>query len=299
MRRLVAVAAAVLALAGCGESERESATAGSGALSDRLVDLTAQPPLVNGLDIDPGTGELLLTTNKGFFRIDAETDEVTEVEGEVSNGPRSSPVGTFLYVYARGENDFIGSGHPDEPTLPEFLGFIASEDGGRTWKVLSRLGEADLHKIQVVDDRLYAFDAVLGAMLISDDGGKTFTEKFTPRGLIIDFVVDPEDPDRILAANDDQLYRTEDGGDSWRPVGLGEGIRLDWPAPDALYRAFKDGTIERSSDGGDTWDRAGQVEGEPYKFKSVGPEELYLALSDGTIVHTTDGARTWEVAFKP
>ena len=297
MRRACLAVAAALLLAGCGESERDTEPAGE--RSNAYVDLAAEPPLINGLDIDPATGELLLTTNQGFFRIDPESGEASEVKGEISSGSRTSTIGTFLYVYARGPNDFIGSGHPDQQTLPEFLGFIESKDGGRTWKVLSRLGEADLHKIVIVDDRLYAFDAVLGAMLMSDDGGRTFTEKFTPRGLIIDFVVDPEDPDHILASNEEQLFRTEDGGDAWRPVALGEGIRLDWAAPDALYRTFADGLVERSSDGGETWERVGQVEGEPYKFKSVGPEELYLALSDATIVHTTDGGTTWETVFEP
>jgi hypothetical protein len=295
--RRAALLVALLALAGCGESSSGSTPAAG--TSDRLVDLDAKPPLVNNLDLDPETGELLLTTNKGFFRIDPERDTVKQVTGTIQADNRSSKVGTFLYFYAGDPDRWIGSGHPDEDTLPQFLGFIESRDQGKTWTVLSRLGEADLHKIQVVGDRLYAFDAVLGAMLMSDDGGRTFTEKFTPRGLIIDFVVDPEDPDHILAANEEQLFRTEDGGDSWRPVGLGEGIRLDWPAPDALYRAFKDGLIERSSDGGDTWERVSEVDGEPYKFRSTGPEELYLALSDGTILQTRDGARTWEPAFTP
>jgi photosystem II stability/assembly factor-like uncharacterized protein len=291
---------AALVLAGCGESDRRGGdgAAETGA-SSRLVDLTAEPPFVNALELDERSGELLLTTNKGFFRIDPETDEVTEVRATVSSGRRTSPVGTFLFLYAAGPDRLIGSGHPDDTALPQYLGFIESTDGGETWEVTARLGEADLHKIQIVGDRLYAFDAVLSALLISDDGGKTFEERFTPRGLIIDFAVDPEDPEHILAANETQLFRTEEGGESWRPVLAGEGIRLAWPAPEALYRATADGVIERSSDGGETWEPRSQVEGEPYKFKATGPESLYLALGDGTVLATTDGARTWEPVFEP
>ena len=295
MRRVLALLLALALLAGCGEADRSGETAAG--TSEGIVDPNGQEPLVNGLDIDPESGDFLLTTNKGFWRI--ADGEAQQVEGKVTAGSRSSKVGGFLYFNVVEPDRWIGSGHPDEPTLPEFLGFIESRDQGRTWSVLNRLGEADLHKIQQVGDRLYAFDAVLSAMLISEDDGRTFTEKFTPRGLIIDFVVDPEDPDHLLASNEDQLFRTEDGGDSWRPVELGEGIRLDWPAPDALYRAYADGRIERSSDGGDTWEQVGEVEGEPHKFKSVGPEELYLAMSDGSILHTTDGGRSWEDAFRP
>lgn len=146
---------------------------------------------------------------------------------------------------------------------------------------------------------MYAFDAVLSAMLISSDGGRSFTEKFTPRGLIIDFEVDPRDPQRIFAATEDALFRSENGGDGWREAVAAQGTRLAWPAPDAFYRAERDGTIQRSRDGGRRWERVGSVPGEPYKFKALGAERLLLALSDGTIVRTADGGRTWTEAFRP
>ena len=55
---------------------------------------------------------------------------------------------------------------------------------------------------------MYAFDAVLSALLVSRDGGRTFTEEFTPRGLIIDFEVDPADPAHVVASNAEELYRS-------------------------------------------------------------------------------------------
>ena len=93
--------------------------------------------------------------------------------------------------------------------------------------------------------------------------------------------------------------RSTDGGKRWRPIVTGEGIRLAWPAADALYRAEKDGTVSRSRDGGGRWERLGTVPGEPYKFKALGPERLDLALSDGTIVATQDGGRHWKATFHP
>lgn len=151
---------------------------------------------MNALDIDPATDDFLLTTNRGFWRIDSKTDAVKQVTGQVSTRGQTATVGTFLELLVTGPGRLIGSGHPDRAgTLPSFLGFIESDDdGGKHWKVISRLGEADLHKIVMRHDRMYAFDAVLGALLISTDGGKTFTERFTPPELIIDFEVDPDDP---------------------------------------------------------------------------------------------------------
>ena len=147
--------------------------------------------------------------------------------------------------------------------------------------------------------RLYAFDAVLSALLVSSDKGRSFSEHFTPRGLIIDFEVDPADPDKIVASTAEELFVSSDGGDGWRGLDQGEGIRLAWPADGALYRAEADGTVRRSRDGGASSEEAGTVPGEPYKFKAIDAEHLFLALSDGTIVETRDGGRTWEEAFRP
>jgi hypothetical protein len=296
-RPALVLAFALLALAGCGSA---ATNGGGGARSDRLVDFAKKPPYVNALDIDPATNEFLLTTNRGFFRIDRNTGRVQQIHGRISAGRQRATVGTFLELAVAGPGKLIGSGHPDQKgALPAFLGFIRSDDAGQTWQVVSRLGDADLHKIIVRHGQMYAFDAVLSALLISKDEGRTFTENFTPRGLIIDFEVDPADPEHVVASNADELFRSTDSGASWRPLDRRQGIRLAWTAPDKLYRALKDGTVQRSGDGGETWQPAGAVDGEPYKFKPVGPDELYLALSDGTIMHTTDGAKTWEAAFTP
>ncbi len=296
MRRL-ALAAAVLLAAGCGGA---SGARDDGKRSARLVDPSKKPPYVNALDIDPADGHFLLTTNRGFYRIDPRTKAVRTVRGEVAAGGRRSPVGTFLELDAIGPRKLLGSGHPDrtDAGLPAYLGFMRSDDAGRSWRVVSRLGEADLHKIVALHGRLYAFDAVLGAILISSDGGRTFTERFTPRGLVIDFVVDPRDPRYLLAATEDQLFRSDDEAATWRAVDTGEGIRLAW-AGETLLRADKDGTVLRSEDRGATFARVGEVPGEPYKFKSLDAERHYLALSDGTIVETRDAGARWTTAFAP
>ena len=81
MRALIAVASGVLVLlAGCGGATGSS---GPAKRSDRLVDFSEKPPYVNALDVDPGTGDFLLTTNRGFFRIDPKTRAVERVRGTI------------------------------------------------------------------------------------------------------------------------------------------------------------------------------------------------------------------------
>ena len=295
MRRLLVILAA-LAAAGCGADD-DAAQQGR---SSKLVDFTKKPPYVNALEIDPSDNSFLLTTNRGFYRIPEEGGEAQRMKSKVVDEEGTSPVGTFLEVDVLGPGEIVASGHPDDPkALPPYLGFMRSDDGGRTFEVVSRLGEADLHQIRRIHDRLYAFDAVLGAILISEDDGRTWTERFTPRQLILDFVVDPEDPDHLIASTEEQIYRSEDGGEKWRPSAQGSAPRLDWPAPGALMRADKDGLFQVSSDGGQTWERRGRIEGEPYKLRAVEAERAFVALSDGTILETTDGGRTFEERFRP
>ena len=291
----------LLAQAGTASVAKEATPPPVTTRSDRLVDFSLQPPYVNALDIDPTNGDFLLTTNKGFWRVDRQTKAVSRVRATVTGGGKRDTLGTFLLIKSAGGRKLIGSGHPDnQNTLPQFIGYMESDDLGRTWRVVSRLGEADLHKIELVHDKMYAFDAVLSALLVSDDGGKTFVENFTPTGLILDFVVDPEDEDYVLADNDDQLFATTNQGESWEAIAVGTRMRLAWPAAGALYRADQDGTVYTSPDKGKTWRRVSKVTGEPYKFKETeDPRHLYLALSDGSIIETTDGAKTWRDVFRP
>jgi len=295
--RFLIALAALAALAGCGSGRLDDRPQER---SGRLVDFSKKPPFVNGLDLEPGTRNLLLSTNRGFFRIDPRDDSVTRIPGTVTGDGRRAPVGTFLAFLPAGGRRLVGSGHPDSRALPNFLGFMESADGGRTWRVKSRLGDADLHKLRLAHGRLYAWDAVLSAIVVSEDGGRTFDEHFTPQGaLIIDFEVDPDDPEYLVAATDDTLYRSADEGERWRAVGDARGARLAWPARHTLVRATKDGVVSVSRDRGARWERVGEVDGEPYKLRAVDARHLYLALSDGSILETRDGGATWEDVFRP
>ena len=90
-----------VAVQGCG-ADGDSPQAAERPRSDRLVDFSKKPPYVNALDQDPEDGSLLLTTNKGFWRIDPEKDAVEQVRGTIAAEGKSSTVGTFLELLSTG-----------------------------------------------------------------------------------------------------------------------------------------------------------------------------------------------------
>jgi photosystem II stability/assembly factor-like uncharacterized protein len=270
--------------------------------STALVDRSRKPPLVNSLDVDPRDGSFLLTTNRGFFRIPKDGGGYRRLRSTVSATDGTTPVGTFLTVFPLRRGELLGSGHPDDrhSKLPQFLGVLASTDDGRTWRIISREGLADLHVIRTEAGRIYGFDAVLGAMLVSTDGGRNWAEHAAPRGqLMADFVVDPRDPNYLLASTEDTLFRSTDAGKTWRPLAPATTARLAWVRPGRIVRADKDGTVYESTDRGSSWRRIGNAGSEVWKLKAVSATTIYAAIGDGSIRRTTDGGKTWAVVFTP
>jgi photosystem II stability/assembly factor-like uncharacterized protein len=285
-------------LTGCGSED-----AGTGAqeptqeTGSALVD-PATTPYVNALERRPGGG-FLLTTNRGFFEVDADGRRATQVrDAKVVTDQGTSPVGTFLELADLGDGTLLGSGHPDDAeALPQYLGILRSRDQGRTWRVVDRLGTADVHVVRRVGDTFFMWDAVLGAVLITKDLER-FEERFTPRSLVLDLEVDPADTDRLLITTEDELYRSTDQGRSWRAIERVKAARLSWTAGGALFRATQEGAWQRSADRGESWQDVGRLPGEPWKVLSSSASEHHVALADGSIARTTDGGRTWSTFFR-
>jgi photosystem II stability/assembly factor-like uncharacterized protein len=266
--------AALLGLAGCAGGQEAAREPG--------------PVHVHGLGINPNDGALFIATHTGLFRVGPDEGRAARV------GDSAQDTMGFTIL---GPDRFLGSGHPGSAEDgPPLLGLIASRDAGRSWAPVSLRGEADFHVLRSAGSRVYGFDVAGGRLLVSPNRGRTWEPRAAPAPLL-DLVVDPARAGRIIASGEGGLYRSDDDGRTWTPVGRQIGY-LAWPAPGTLYLLDGAGRVSRSTDGG-SWRAVGEIGGEPAAFFAHEPRQLYAALHDGTIVHSGDGGTTWSVRSTP
>ena len=292
-RTLTASIAIAALVAGCGGGGESRPDFGSS-----IVDLSADPPYIGALSVNPRDGELLLATNAGTYAMRPGSHELERVRVKVSARGKSAPADQGLAFTFVGPDELVGSGHPGAGrAVAPLLGLIRSRDGGRTWRSVSQLGQADLHALAERDGLLVAADGAEAKVLVSENAGRTFEYRATPL-LLIDLEVSPVEGSRFVASTERGLYTSDDAGRTWRPGDSVPGSRFAWPEPDRLFRVDGDGKVSRSSDAGESWEQVGTVEGEPHGLAAADARVLYVADIEGTIRQSRDGGRTWSLRAK-
>jgi hypothetical protein len=251
------------------------------------------PVHVHGLGVNPSDGALFIATHTGMYRVEEGERKAERV------GQRYQDTMGFTVV---GPDRFLGSGHPDfdearERNLPPLLGLIESTDSGQSWEPISLLGEADFHVLRSAGELVYGYDASNERLLFSSNRGRTWDELAKP-GPLVDLAIDPSDPRRIVAAGEEGLFESRDGGGRWNQLSKVAGL-LAWPKRDRLFLVAGGGQVFTSNDGGRRLRHLGEIGGQPAALLAHKTDELYVALHDGTIKRSTDGGVSWAVRSTP
>ena len=294
MHRLALIALAAALLAGCGGDGKSSSDAASQALAVEWVDPDGDPPIVGGLTVNPADGTLVMTTNSGMFRIAPGATTPKRFTGTLETPSGTGKLSEALVTRFVEPDVLLGSGHPAEgESLPSALGLIRSEDAARTWTSVSQLGKADFHAIETSGETIVGALFGQAQMLVSDDGGRTWMSKAAPLP-IVGLEVDPDDARLWIASTQSGIFRTTDGGGTWRQVDPTPNVRFAWAEGSDLYRIDPGGDVKVSSDGGESWKDLGSTGGEPQALAVAADGTLYAALLDGTVSVSEDGGNTFK-----
>jgi photosystem II stability/assembly factor-like uncharacterized protein len=280
---MAAATALILLVAGCGDDSSVESP------EPQTAAETATVHHIHGLGVGPDSGDLYVATHSGLF-VAGDGEQLRQL------GDSEQDIMGFSVVDSE---RFIGSGHPDpsDTTSPPNLGLIESRDGGKTWKNISLLGEADFHVLRSSGDRIYGYDGTQGRLMVSSDGGRQWAQR-TPPAAMFDLAINPRNPDRIVASTERGVFSSADAGKGWRPLRDDIAGLLAWPKANALYMVDGQGQVHRSGDGGRQWQPAGRIGGQPAAFIAHG-DELYAALADSAVKHSADGGSTWTVRATP
>jgi hypothetical protein len=266
------------------------------AASDTTVSFLADKTHFHGLAVNPANpSRLYLATHHGLFEVmpDGTARRISNIGDDFMGFTPHPTDASILYA----------SGHPASGGN---LGFIASADGGKSWKQISKgfRGPVDFHMMDVSRVEPKAIYGVHRGLQVSRDGGRSWRVAGpTPEGLI-DLAASAKDVNTVYAATRKGLFRSADGGGSWqlayivlRPVTM-----VQTTSRGEAY-AFVIGTgLIRTVEPGLDWRVVGNSLGEAYILHlAIDPTDrrnLYAVAvrsqpRSQSILASRDGGKSW------
>lgn len=275
----LAVVSGALVLTSCGANDNPTPPgAPNAANADELGH-------VHGLGVDPQDGTLYVASHFGVFRVadDGTRERVADRWQD-----------TMGFAVA-GPGHFLGSGHPDlRERLPSSLGLIESTDGAETWDTVSLLGDADLHAIEPVGDRIYAYDSTSGSLITTTDRTSWTTISTQP---LYDLAANPTVPGTVYATTDrGTLVRSTDGREPRAVPDAPTLTAIDWQPGGPLVGIGVDGAVMVSSDATE-WQDVGQLDGPAEALDAVAGR--WHAATESGVHESLDDGQTWRTVVSP
>jgi photosystem II stability/assembly factor-like uncharacterized protein len=209
-------------------------------------------------------------------------------------------------------------------------GVFKSSDGGTTWRPVfapstERAGRFDALAIAPGDPEI-VYAGTGGGVFKSIDSGATWRaansglfgresaeerQHRLDEGYVTALIVDPGDSETVYAATYGDVFKSTNGGASWRSMGLSHSLVgalvLDPNDPDTMYAgmlgAFAGGAwaksgVFKSTDGGAGWRPVG-LQGRNVSALAVDlahPEHLYAGTDEHGVFKSTDAGASWHPA---
>lgn len=253
---------------------------------------------IHGLAVDRADpGRLLIASHHGLHALDVDAGTTAPVSDRLDDfmgfTPHPSEAG-ILYA----------SGHPAGGGN---LGFIVSEDGGKTWETLSAgaNGPVDFHQMDASKADASVIYGVHGGLQSSRDGGRTWQHVGpAPEGLI-DIAASARDANRLFAATRQGLAMSQDGGQTWRPApSLAQPVSMvETTANGAVYAFMLGSGLMRAEEPSLDWQRLSNGFGDRYLLHLAvdprNPDRMFASTQHNELMASRDGGSTWQAIAAP
>ncbi|KAB2968159.1 MAG: glycosyl hydrolase [Thermoanaerobaculia bacterium] len=292
--------------------------------SGRVADLAVDPTDARVWWLGIASGGVWKTENAGTTWSPVFDGEASFSIGALAIDPKNPNV---VWV-GTGENN-------NQRSVAYGDGVYRTLDGGKSWKRMGLEKSEHIGKILIDPrDSDVVWVAAYGPLWSSGgergvyrtgDGGATWTRVLDvgPDTGVADLVLDPRDPDTLLAAAHQRrrhvwtyvsggpgsaLHKTTDGGKSWRKIESGLpkgdkgriGLAFSPVAPEVVYAVVEaeedQGGFFRSSDRGESWEKRSDhaTSGNYYVEIIADPHQLDRVYSMDTFLQVTDdGGKTF------
>jgi photosystem II stability/assembly factor-like uncharacterized protein len=204
-----------------------------------------------------------------------------------------SLAGADAMGWAFTEDRVLVGGHP---------GLFVSADGGRTFRQENDgLPATDIHALGAGPGVIYVASPQLG-VFASTDGGFSWEMRTDQvgQGFMGTILVDPENPDRLIAPDMRAgAVESKDGGRSWRVLGgVEDAMWVSWDARDTDNIIVSGmGRAALTRDGGRSWKPLSVPAGvSAVEVSAVDPNTFFAAVLEGTeavVWVSLDAGGTW------
>ncbi|MDR7224909.1 YCF48-related protein [Aminobacter aminovorans] len=269
---------------------------------------TALPATAQGASVTDLAGKTHIH-GLAFDRADASNVLVATHHGLM----KAAPDGSVTPV-SDSQDDFMGfTPHPTDATIlfasghPKGggnLGFIKSDDSGKSWQQIAPgvNGPVDFHQMAVSPSTPDVLYGSYGAIQTSRDGGKSWAIAGDAPAKLIDLAVSPKNSDVVYAATEDGLVVSRDGAKSWQQTVLsGAPVTTVELAADGTIYAFVPGrgllrateAVPDFKEVGEGPDPAGYIL--HLALDAQATSRMVAVTGTSAIVVSSDAGATWSV----
>ncbi len=182
-------------------------------------------------------------------------------------------------------------------------GLHRSSDGGKTWKVLTGWSTEDILSVAPhPDNPAVVYISTPFGIYKTDDDGKSWVERMTGmrRWFVQRVRIDVLNADMLYAAAEDDLYRSVDGGMTWKPMEVGAPQILEVvqhsTQPATLFVGTEDHGVYVSHDGGSSWLRGDGIPASAIYCIAISPggDTAYAGGYRTGLWRSLDRGRFWQ-----